>query len=747
MADFDRTAFVEKFQEEAAELLQRLNEGVILLESDPEDRELIERMLRDAHTLKGSSRMVGLIDISDVAHHLEEIMVRMRERQLVHSAEVSDRFFEALDAMLFLAECGGDAEAASSFDLAALQSRLAACALGQPVADTGSESAPVPSEDDTIVEDSEMLEGTAGPCGPADQLGRVQNTVRVKTTELDTLLNLVGEVVIGQIKYERQGARLRLLQTRAAEIRTAWSRVRESLGENVGGQGLPALDPSVLDRLLAEQERELGLFAKARAEDASRMATVVSDLQQQSMRMRMLPAGSVFQTYPRAIRDLAREYGKEVDFEIEGGETELDKKVLEQVNDPLIHIMRNAIGHGIETPEARVAAGKPAKGIVRVSARQEGDRIVIEVADDGAGIDPDKIRATAVRRGYLTEAEAANVSDREAMYMIFEAGFSTSTIITEISGRGVGMDVVREFIVEKLKGSLDVFSEVGKGTTFRLTVPLTLAIIRAFVLRVRDQRFALPTASVEETLLLQRSEVQRLDGRDVIRRNDRNIPLVRLGDLLGIEESRQPSETLPIVTICYTGHRIGFVVDEFESEQQIVIKPLGTHLAKVPNIAGVTVIGEGEVVPILHVPDLMATARNRSGRRRVAASTRRSSQRTVLICEDSFTTRELERSIFEAAGYRVVTATDGAEGLERLQQGLEADAVVTDVQMPNMTGFELARAIKSDPALAHLPVIIVTSLERDEEKALGIDAGADAYITKSVFNQDTLLDTVERLAR
>jgi two-component system chemotaxis sensor kinase CheA len=465
------------------------------------------------------------------------------------------------------------------------------------------------------------------------------------------------------------------------------------------------------------------------------------------MQLRMLPVSTIFSTFPRAVHDLARDFGKEVELIIEGADTELDKKVLEEINDPLIHIMRNAMDHGIESPEARVEAGKPRVGTIRMAARQEGDHIVIEVSDDGAGIDPDRVRMAAVRKGYISENEAVAMSDREATYLIFESGFSTAQIITEISGRGVGMDVVRQFVVERLKGSLDVHSELGKGSTFRLTIPLTLAIIRALLMRVGDRTFAIPTASIEETLRVAPQEVLKAEGHQVIRRQRRTVPLVRLGDILGVEHVPSGGK-IPIATIGFSGHRMGFIVDSFVGEQQIVIKTLGSHLKRVENVAGVTVLGAGEVVVILNVPDLMDNARSRSGLRvREGRVEKRKGPKRILICEDSFTTRELERSIFEAAGYDVEVAMDGAQGLAKLRQGLKADAVVTDVQMPNMTGFELTKAIKTDTALMHTPVIIVTSLERDEEKSEGIDAGADAYITKSVFNQDTLLETVERLIR
>ena len=571
----------------------------------------------------------------------------------------------------------------------------------------------------------------------------------MRTAQVDDLLNVISEVVIAQIKDEQRISDLKSIQASADDAWMSWQRMRSML-TTLGGEAIAETlgeDLSALDAILSGHRIETTALVKGYADDVSRGSVIVNDLQEQGMRLRMLPANTIFQSFPRAVRDLAKQFRKDINLVIEGGETELDKKVLEEINDPLIHIIRNAVDHGIEDPETRVAAGKPAEGTVTLSARPEGDRILIEVSDDGAGIDPDRVRESAVRKGYITEAEAKIMSDREAQYMIFEAGFSTASIITEISGRGVGMDVVREFVVEKLKGSLDLDSKVGRGTTFKLTIPLTLAIIRALMLRVGDQVYALPTASIEETLRVDQGEVIRVEGRDVIRRQRRTIPLVPLADILGVASN--PSATkVPIATIGYSGHRMGFIVDAFVGEQQIVIKPLGNHLRKVSNVAGVTILGAGEVVPILNVPDLMTNARTRSGQRvGMVQREEHEGPRSVLICEDSFTTRELERSIFEAAGYHVETANDGAQGLARLRDGLVVDAVITDVQMPNMTGFQLTRAIKADTALSAIPVVIVTSLERDEEKAEGVEAGADAYITKSVFNQDTLLDTVERLIR
>jgi two-component system, chemotaxis family, sensor kinase CheA len=790
MVEFDRSAFISKFQEEAQDLLQRLNEGVITLESTPDDRPLIDQLMRDAHTIKGSSRMVGLIEISDVAHWLEDIMVKVRDRELAYTADMTDTFFEALDAIVYLTDNAG-VNVDDAIDLPGVKARLAALAgdaeepavvapsvvaaegsAGTPqiaagataTAATAAASPEPPAERPLERLDVELGEsGADGAEEPEGGLGghartvqrdgelksKSAQTIRIRTSQVDELLNVISEVVIAQIKTEQRTHDVRGIQLRSNDAWQAWVRVKSALAAVASVELAEALsdDISSLDELLSNSRRDINGFLKEYSEDSSRTSVVVNDLQELGMALRMLPANTIFQAFPRAVRDLAKQFRKDIDLIIEGGQTELDKKVLEEINDPLVHIMRNAVDHGIEDPATRLAAGKPATGTITLAARQEGDRIVIEIGDDGAGIDPDKVRENAVRKGYVTEAEAKSMSDREAQYMIFEAGFSTASIITEISGRGVGMDVVREFVVEKLKGSLDLDSRPGEGTTFRLTIPLTLAIIRALLLRVGDQVYALPTGSIEETLRVDPSELLKVEGREVIRRQRRTIPLVRLSEILGV--AGDPSlNKVPIATIGYSGHRMGFIVDAFVGEQQIVIKTLGTHLAKVDNVAGVTILGAGEVVPILNVPDLMNNARTRSGQR-VGRLERveRDGVRKILICEDSFTTRELERSIFEAAGYEVETANDGAQGLKKLRDGLKVDAVVTDVQMPNMTGFELTRAIKGDAILENTPVIIVTSLERDEEKAEGVEAGADAYITKSVFNQDTLLDTVERLVR
>lgn len=774
MVKFDRSAFISKFREEADDHLQNLNEGVIRLESSPDDPEIINEMLRSAHTLKGASNMVGLLDVSEIAHRMEDIMVLIRDGRMAFSPKLSEPFFEALDAIVYLSDQAVKGEE-PDYDVQSLLALLGAIAEQGAKEEPGEPEPVVPTDRGAAGKAGRKAAKAARAAGPpraVEQPGEAQSgggaeaageseeegkkelpkqapklsaaTIRVRTEQVDRILNLVGEMVIAQIKAEDRVLAAKELSEAASALLDAWMPLKADTAVLGDGDGLPVDEVNELIHRLRDKAKD---YAGDYADDTARMSAVVEDLQEAGMQMRMLPAATVFNAFPRAVHDMARAFNKEIDLEIEGAETELDKKILEEINDPLIHIVRNAVDHGIEPPEEREAAGKPRKGTIRLCARQEGDQIQIIVEDDGRGIDPQRVRESAVRKGFLTEAEARGMSDQEAQYLIFETGFSTSQIITEVSGRGVGLDVVRQFISEKLKGSFDVESEVGQGTRMTLTLPLTLAIIRALLIVAGGQKFALPTTTVEETHKVDADSVKKVEGREAIWLRSRSVPIVRLDRVLGIPQvAVEEDGSLSMVIVSVSGQRMGFVVDELLGEQQIVIKTLGSHLRQVDNVAGATILGAGEVVLILHAPDLVASARALSGMR---VPGRRPEERVeggrrVLIVEDSFTTRELERSIFEASGYEVATATDGDEALGMVK-AQDFDVVVTDVQMPNMDGFELTRRIKDDERLARIPVVIVTSLEREEEKRKGIDAGADAYITKSVFNQETLLDTVERL--
>ncbi len=464
------------------------------------------------------------------------------------------------------------------------------------------------------------------------------------------------------------------------------------------------------------------------------------------MVIRMLPISTIFNKYPRAVRDLAKEFEKKVNLVIKGETTELDKKVLEEINDPLIHLVRNSVDHGIEKPEERKRVGKKEVGQLILSASHEGDHILIEISDDGRGIDPEKIKQTAIKKGYINEDEASGLDEQDILYLIFESGFSTSTIITDVSGRGVGMDIVKRKIEEELKGSVKIESNLGKGVKYTLMLPLTLAIIRALLIKTGDRVFAIPTTALEETIKINQRKIQKIKGKEAFQLRGNFIPLVSLSNILGLEERGSVDGDISIVIINSGGRRIGFKVQDLIFEQQIVIKTLGNHLKKVTNIAGTTILGEGEIVLILHIPDLIKSAREIEGLKTWYKKKKESKQSEVkiLVVEDSLTTRELEKSIFEAAGYQVDLAINGQEALSLLDQK-NYDLVVTDIQMPLMDGFELTKTIKENDELKQIPVVILTSLENDTEKQKGIEVGADAYIVKSTFDQASLLNTINRL--
>jgi two-component system chemotaxis sensor kinase CheA len=447
------------------------------------------------------------------------------------------------------------------------------------------------------------------------------------------------------------------------------------------------------------------------------------------------------------IRDLAREQGKQVTLTIDGGETELDKRVLEQIKDPLIHLLRNGVDHGLETPAEREKAGKPAEGHIVLSASQQGNRIVIMVNDDGRGLDLETIRTSAIRKGLLRMNEIEKLSDADTANLIFNSGLSTSKIITDISGRGVGMDVVRQN-VEELHGTLEVDFEPNQGTTFTMTLPLTLASSRGLLVRAGEQIFALPLTSVERMLQIKSSAVASVEGKEAITYQGKPVAVAWLTDLLELPSGPRNTDQLTVVIVAVAEKRLGLVVDDLAGEQEIVIKNLGRQLAKVAGIAGATLLGSGQVILVLHVADLIKLAARTRSRSHVVtdADHKETDQRkTILVVDDSITTRTLEKNILEAVGYEVKLATDGKEALGVLATDGLPHLIVSDINMPRLDGFELTSRIKQDDRYTDIPVILVTSLDSPADKARGIEVGADAYIVKSSFDQGNLLDTIEQL--
>jgi two-component system chemotaxis sensor kinase CheA len=450
------------------------------------------------------------------------------------------------------------------------------------------------------------------------------------------------------------------------------------------------------------------------------------------------------------VRDLARSKGVEVVLEVQGGETEMDKHVLEQIKDPLIHLLRNCIDHGIEMLAERKRRGKPLRGAITLSAERRANFIVVEVSDDGAGIDLPAVREAAVRRGLITPEAAAEAPESTLFDLIFTPGLSTSTIITEVSGRGIGLDVVRKN-VENLQGRVDVRSVRGQGTVFTLTLPFTLASTRCLLIRSGGQIYAAPLSAVEKLAPVGQDDIASVEGKEAIRYLDRPLALVRLADVLrlpGPRETLAERGKLPAIILAAGGQRIAFLVDELLGEQELVVKNIGRQLSRVPNVSGATILGTGQVVLILNAVDLVKSAQRTSGPSFLPAAEEKEAaaqeRKTILIVDDSITTRTLEKNILTTAGYQIRLALDGYEALSALAEG-HCDLVVSDLDMPRMDGFELTRQLKGDERYRDLPIILVTSLDSAGDKTKGIEVGADAYIVKGTFDQDNLLETIRQL--
>ena len=586
-------------------------------------------------------------------------------------------------------------------------------------------------------------------------------TIRVKVGKLDTLMAQLSELLVIKIRTEQRLTQVQDFQELINVWQKDWQNARNAFSRlmrrHADGNGLSGLGKDELRLLeyvsdnqdrLREAKLALNNLAREYANDTTQMSLAIDELEQEVKRLRMLPLLTITASFGRMVRDLAQSSGKEVTLSLIGGETELDKHVLEQIKDPLIHLLRNAVDHGIEAPDVRRARGKPAVGTITLRAEQIGKDVIITVSDDGAGIDLEAVRRSVVRQGRI---DAQSLTELDLKEYMFKSGISSSTIITDISGRGVGLDVVQRNI-EALHGRVDVNWQEGVGSIFSLVIPLRLTGSRGLLVRTAGQTLAIPITAVEYILSVRPEEITQLEGHDTIRYNGRSMALVRLSDVLGLPRlsAQRFDMEIPVIILTSSNRFFAFAVDELVGEQEIVIKGLGRQIQHVGGVTGATVMGSGEVVIILNAGDLIKLAL-RSERRavletaRLNAPTEMRQQRRILIVDDSITTRTLEKNILEAAGYQVQIATDGQEALNSIATNGVPDLVVSDIAMPRIDGFELTRRIKNSPQTAEIPVILVSSLDSPEDKARGIEAGADAYITKGRFDQNNLLDTIEQM--
>jgi two-component system, chemotaxis family, sensor kinase CheA len=765
MAEDKRQKYLRIFQAEAAEHLKGLNEGLLLLEKDPGNAEVIHSILRSAHTLKGSSRMLGLTEIGEIAHKMEDLLKAVEESQLGLTAELTDLLLQGTDAITALVdEQAAGRTGAGSQDLVA---RLAQALSGPaaapappveaavPAPETApakkSKKAPSKSKTETAPEPEPPLppppkvetapEAPRPPAPPTPasekpaEPRRVEmETVRVEAQRLDVLVDLAGELLINKIKLEGKGHQAKTMFEELEGLLNRWHDFFEN-GQRAEGRAR-----------LQELRSRLQEFYREISEDIIELDVNTQEMQTQALGLRMLPVSALFDEFPRLVRDLARSLGKEIELTISGQETELDKRMLEQLKGPLIHILRNACDHGIEAPEAREQRGKPRAGKIGLHAYPRGSNVVIEVTDDGAGMNPDRIREVALQRGLIDAKAAAEMKDEELCYLTLQPGFTTSAIITDLSGRGVGLDVVKTNI-ENLRGDLHLSSERGVGARITLTLPLTVAIINSLLVMAGDEMYALPLNFVEETARVRTGNLLTERGREVINLRGQVTPLVSLSELLGLagsgRQGRLRDSFLHLVVLKFRGQHLALEVDKFIRDQEIIVKSLGAHLKSVRFISGATILRRGEPALILNVFDLFGAAE--SWRQAPVVREAEAERRLrVLVVDDSITTRIVEKNILERAGYQVHLAVSGEEAWDKAQVA-DYDLFVVDIEMPGMDGFELTGRLKAHERTKGRPVVFVTSRASDEDKRRAVAAGVQAYIVKGSFDQTVLLETVRTM--
>jgi len=728
----DMSAFVGKFVEEARDRTKALTQALMRLEKAPGSGEAIAEVLRQAHSLKGSARMLGLSDISQIAHHLEDLFVLAKSDPRVIGAQAFDLVFGAVDVLTLRVEHLATG-ASDPVDVAGLCRKLA----GLVAAPDQQPTEPKAAADAPVVETRAFSTPAGDPGGSA-----VRPSLRVPIEKLDGLSHLAAEMVIESLKGSARLTELSRLEKALSLLR---NRVRDAQLAPAGiaaGRGMPLGDNlETLDDL----SRRLRGFLTAFGDDRVRLSLLTDELRQNVIELTMLPLATVFDAFPRAVRDLARGFQKEVELQIIGGETELDKKIIEQIADPLVHLVGNAVDHGIEPPDERAKQGKPAAGWLQISAVQRGNRILIVVQDDGRGIDPAEVRATAIRRRFAPAAELERWTVAEILNLVFEPGFSTRSRATEVSGRGVGMDVVKN-LVGRLGGTVHLESTPGRGTTVTLDLPLSLALLRVVLIETRGEIFALPTAAVRRILHATPDEITHLQQGPVIEVDGEHVPLVALGALFHGPTPVAAFPYVPVIVAAARDRLFGLTVEAVHDEQEVVFEELRGPLRRQRTFAGAAIHGNGDIVPILNVQSLFDLAAQSPVVAEARASEVREEARRgrVLVVEDSLVAAEMQKNILIAAGYDVDLAQDGVHAFELLPL-TSYDLVIADVDMPRMDGFELTSKIRADERFRDIPVIVVTARDAATDRRRGFEAGADAYVTKREFDQVQLLDTVRRL--
>ncbi|MGB1285975.1 MAG: Hpt domain-containing protein [Aggregatilineales bacterium] len=748
------------FKQEATDILQMLNESLLQVEMThgKQRTTLLQEMNRHAHSMKGAARAVGFGMIESIAAVMEDIFHDILENNADLTPNHADSLYDGLDVMQQALDDNAPEISTVAQVLSALEQILRDTTPSSPITEndppTVETPAPVPERQVPSLQTATV---EASGLSATTIMRPAEETLRVTVSKLDVLMAEASELLVARMQGELHERRVIELQRKHARWQREWRSVRTSYIRLVRrlqdlNDEIPAEMQTIFkflesnQRHLTEANHALAQLRQILAQDNMQLSTLADGLQDTVSGLRMMPFESIMGGFQRMVRDIARDTDKQVQLDVAGVNVEIDKTVLDALKDPIMHLLRNAIDHGLENPEDRQHAGKSPVGRINLSVEQRGSEIILGVEDDGRGLNTGKIRRKAVERGLLSEAAAFSLSDDETRLLIFQSGFSTSDEVTSLSGRGLGMDIVRER-VEGLRGRVGIHSTPGAGTQITLNVPVSLTRIRAILLRTGDEDYAIPSTMVERMDVLPRDRIFMAEGRELVMINDHPMPLASLGALLQSPGTTYDEHFITVLVLKSADRSIAFEVDRLYSEMELVLKPLGPELSEVPYIAGAALMGSGDVLIILDANDLV---------RRVSGMTLNKTHRKrkpvndevvqrplrVLVADDSITTRTLEKNILEAVGFEVHVAIDGAEAWAMLAH-FEPDVIISDVEMPNMTGLELAKMVKSSGHTQHIPLILLTSLSKPEQREAGLHAGADAYLVKSRFDQGELLSTIQ----
>lgn len=790
---------LEDFLIEAFEMIEQLDQDLVELENRPEDLELLNRIFRVAHTIKGSGSFLNFSVLTHLTHHMEDVLNKARHGELTITPDIMDVVLESIDFMKKLLnairDTGTDANTGLDSDIANVVARLDAISKGESPQDI-----PASQESSTTQEAPQSQAPQEASNNTQEEVDYSSMSPEEVEKEIERLLNQRQEEDKKKREEKRAKGELQDIQAPSeieqtpnatpvakapesqkqpevnatpAKQTEAKPQIKPRQEENktlaTSVEQTIRVDVKRLDSLMnligelvlgknrlikiyndVEERYEGEKFLEELNQVVASVSMVTTDIQLAVMKTRMLPIGRVFNKFPRMVRDLSRELGKNIELVISGEETELDKSIVEEIGDPLVHLIRNACDHGIESKEERIAAGKKEQGTVELKAYNEGNHIVVEITDDGKGMDPATLKAKAIEKGIIGEREADTMTDREAYSLIFKAGFSTAKVVTNVSGRGVGMDVVKTNI-EKLNGIIDVDSTYGEGTTLKLKIPLTLAIIQSLLVGVQEEYYAIPLASVIETVRISQDEIYTVENKSVLRLRNEVLPLVRLADIFGVDSVFDNSEQAYVVVIGLAENKIGVIVDFLIGQEEVVIKSLGSYLKGTEGIAGATIRGDGRVTLIVDIAAMMQMAKQvKVSVTKLAQENEKKKEKNspsdynVLIVDDSMTDRAIMKKSLKPLGISVSEATNGMEALDIVKNGDKAfDAILIDIEMPKMDGYTLAGEIRKYAKFKNLPLIAVTSRTSKTDRMRGVESGMTEYITKP-YSPEYLMNVVKR---